>query len=124
MPPDATVTYTVELKEFTNVRTDMRPPSCFLLHSLLLRSVCMCLSDSIHTWPTKTHQQSQHCLLPVLQAKDTWAMSDEEKVEAAAARKEKGNARFKAGSWAAALAKYKVCDCANMFKFLLLQLRM
>ena len=35
-------------------------------------------------------------------------MSDEEKVEAAKQRKEKGNARFKAGKWAAALEKYKV----------------
>ena len=35
-------------------------------------------------------------------------MSDEEKLEAAQKRKEKGNAQFKAGKWAAALAKYKV----------------
>lgn len=35
-------------------------------------------------------------------------MSDEEKLEAAQRRKEKGNAQFKAGKWAAALAKYKV----------------
>jgi hypothetical protein len=35
-------------------------------------------------------------------------MSDEEKVEAAKQRKDKGNARFKAGKWAAALDKYKV----------------
>lgn len=45
----------------------------------------------------------------MLQAKETWSMSDEEKVEAARARKEKGNVRFKAGKWAAALEKYKVC---------------
>ncbi len=35
-------------------------------------------------------------------------MSEEEKLEAATVRKEKGNARFKAGKWAAALDKYKV----------------
>lgn len=35
-------------------------------------------------------------------------MSDEEKVQEAAVRKGKGNDRFKAGKWAAALAKYKV----------------
>jgi hypothetical protein len=35
-------------------------------------------------------------------------MSDEEKLEAAQRRKEKGNAQFKAGKWAAALEKYKV----------------
>ena len=39
-------------------------------------------------------------------------MSDEEKLEAAQQRKEKGNAQFKAGKWAAALAKYKVRCCA------------
>jgi tetratricopeptide (TPR) repeat protein len=58
VPPDASVTYTVELKEFEN-------------------------------------------------AKEPWSMSDEEKLEAAQRRKEKGNAQFKAGKWAAALAKYK-----------------
>ncbi len=34
-------------------------------------------------------------------------MSDDEKVAAGAAAKEKGNARFKAGKWVAALVKYK-----------------
>lgn len=35
-------------------------------------------------------------------------MTDEEKVEEAKVRKEKGNVRFKAGKWQAALDKYKV----------------
>ena len=46
--------------------------------------------------------------LRAVQAKETWSMSDEEKLEAAQRRKEKGNAQFKAGKWAAALEKYKV----------------
>ena len=35
-------------------------------------------------------------------------MSDEEKVAASAARKDKGNGRFRAGKWAAALKQYQV----------------
>ena len=41
------------------------------------------------------------------QAKDSWEMSDEEKVAAAAAAKDAGNAAFKAGRWARAAKKYK-----------------
>jgi len=42
-----------------------------------------------------------------LQAKESWDMSNEEKVETAKKRKELGNAFFKAGKWALAIKKYK-----------------
>ncbi len=54
------------------------------------------------------NQHVQQVFVCVSQAKEPWSMSDEEKLEAAQLRKEKGNAQFKAGKWAAALAKYKV----------------
>ena len=42
-----------------------------------------------------------------LQAKESWDLSNEDKVELAKKRKEHGNALFKAGKWARAIAKYK-----------------
>jgi hypothetical protein len=42
-----------------------------------------------------------------VQAKESWDLSNEEKVELAKQRKERGNALFKAGKWARAIAKYK-----------------
>ena len=41
------------------------------------------------------------------QAKESWDLSKEEKVELAKKRKEQGNALFKAGKWARAISKYK-----------------
>ena len=46
------------------------------------------------------------CVTPV-QAKESWDLSKEEKVELARKRKEQGNALFKAGRWARAISKYK-----------------
>lgn len=42
-----------------------------------------------------------------LQAKESWDLSNEDKVELAKKRKEHGNALFKAGKWAHAITKYK-----------------
>ena len=42
-----------------------------------------------------------------LQAKESWDLSNEEKVALAQKRKERGNALFKAGKWKRAIAKYK-----------------
>ncbi len=41
------------------------------------------------------------------QAKESWDLSNEEKVELARKRKERGNALFKASKWAQAVKKYK-----------------
>ncbi len=42
-----------------------------------------------------------------MQAKESWDLSNEDKVELAKKRKEQGNALFKAGKWERAIAKYK-----------------
>lgn len=44
-----------------------------------------------------------------LQAKEAWDMDPAEKLAAAAARKDSGNAMFKAGKNALAIKKYKAC---------------
>ena len=41
------------------------------------------------------------------QARESWDLSNEEKVELARKRKERGNALFKASKWAQAVKKYK-----------------
>ena len=44
-----------------------------------------------------------------VQAKESWDLSTDEKLAEAAARKENGNAKFKAGNNPLAIKKYKVC---------------
>jgi FKBP-type peptidyl-prolyl cis-trans isomerase len=104
VPPDATITYTVQLKEFDNVRAPALDQ---------LSRACGCVNHAAELVAVRKAAISLRSSrlkysLHAGQAKDTWSMSDEEKLEAAKQRKEKGNARFKAGKWAAALDKYKV----------------
>ena len=62
-----------------------------------------------------THPSTTRILChPRLQAKDTWEMEPAEKLEAAAALKEKGNAAFKAGQYSRAVGQYdKALQCVE-----------
>lgn len=67
------------------------------------------LFAAAHCWPVLhvVVLMPSHLRCPPPQAKDTWEMEGAaEKLEAAAARKDKGNAAFKAGQYAKAVKRY------------------